>query len=55
MLTHANLSASCAIYDAWFNPQSSIKPGEARAICALPLFHIFALVDGDAAASLERQ
>ena len=43
MLTHANLSASCAIYDAWFNPQSSIKPGEARAICALPLFHIFAL------------
>ncbi len=43
MLTHANLSASCAIYDAWFNPQSAIKPGEARAICALPLFHIFAL------------
>jgi long-chain acyl-CoA synthetase len=43
MLTHANLCASCAIYDAWFNPQSSIKPGEARAICALPLFHIFAL------------
>lgn len=43
MLTHANLSASCAIYDAWFNPQSSIKLGEARAICALPLFHIFAL------------
>lgn len=43
MLTHANLSASCAIYDVWFNSQSSIKPGEARAICALPLFHIFAL------------
>jgi long-chain acyl-CoA synthetase len=43
MLTHANLSASCAIYDAWFNPQSLVKPGEARAICALPLFHIFAL------------
>ena len=43
MLTHANLTASCAIYDAWFNPQSSVKPGEARVICALPLFHIFAM------------
>ncbi|MBZ0141438.1 MAG: AMP-binding protein [Pseudorhodoplanes sp.] len=43
MLTHGNLTASCAIYDAWFNPQSTIPPGEARAICALPLFHIFAL------------
>ncbi len=43
MLTHANLTASCAIYDAWFNPQSSVRPGEARVICALPLFHIFAL------------
>lgn len=43
MLTHANLSASCAIYDAWFNPQSSVRSGEARAVCALPLFHIFAL------------
>lgn len=43
MLTHANLTASCAIYDAWFIPQSSVKPGEARVICALPLFHIFAL------------
>ncbi|MEP7032240.1 MAG: AMP-binding protein, partial [Pseudolabrys sp.] len=43
MLTHANLTASCAIYDSWFNPQSSVKPGNARVICALPLFHIFAL------------
>ena len=43
MLTHANLTASCAIYDAWFNPQTSIKPGDARVVCALPLFHIFAL------------
>jgi long-chain acyl-CoA synthetase len=43
MLTHANLTASCAIYDAWFNPQSSLKPGEARVICALPLFHVFAM------------
>ena len=43
MLTHANLTASCAIYDVWFIPQSSVKPGEARVICALPLFHIFAL------------
>ena len=43
MLTHANLTASCSIYDAWFVPQSSVKPGEARVICALPLFHIFAL------------
>ena len=43
MLTHANITASCAIYDAWFNPQSAIKPGQARAIMALPLFHIFGL------------
>lgn len=43
MLTHANITASCAIYDIWFNPQSSLKPGEARAIMALPLFHIFGL------------
>ncbi|MDI1347174.1 MAG: dicarboxylate--CoA ligase PimA [Pseudolabrys sp.] len=43
MLTHANLTASCAMYDAWFNPQSSVKPGKVRVICALPLFHIFAL------------
>jgi len=41
MLTHANLTASCAIYDSWFNPQSSIKAGDARVICALPLFHTF--------------
>jgi long-chain acyl-CoA synthetase len=43
MLTHANLTASCAIYDAWFNPQALLKPGEARVVCALPLFHIFAM------------
>jgi long-chain acyl-CoA synthetase len=43
MLTHANITASCSIYDVWFNPQSSLKPGEARAIMALPLFHIFGL------------
>lgn len=43
MLTHANITASCAIYDSWFNPQSRLKPGEARAIMALPLFHIFGL------------
>jgi long-chain acyl-CoA synthetase len=43
MLTHANITASCSIYDIWFNSQSSIKPSHARAICALPLFHIFAL------------
>ena len=43
MLTHTNLTASCAIYDAWFNPQALLKPGEARVVCALPLFHIFAM------------
>ena len=43
MLTHANLTASCAIYDAWFHPQSTLKPGEARTVCSLPLFHIYAL------------
>jgi long-chain acyl-CoA synthetase len=43
MLTHANLTASCAIYDAWINPQAAVKAGQGRIICALPLFHIFAL------------
>jgi long-chain acyl-CoA synthetase len=43
MLTHANLTASCAIYDAWFHPQATLKPGEARVVCSLPLFHIYAL------------
>ena len=32
MLTHANLTASCAIYDAWFNPQATLKPGQARTV-----------------------
>ncbi len=43
VLTHANLSAAVAIYDAWYLPQGLSHPGEDRIVCALPLFHIFAL------------
>jgi long-chain acyl-CoA synthetase len=43
MLTHANLSAACAIYKAWSDPQRTWPAGEDRVICVLPLFHIYAL------------
>jgi long-chain acyl-CoA synthetase len=43
MLTHGNLSAACAIYKAWGDPQRTSPPGEDRVICVLPLFHIYAL------------
>ena len=43
LLTHANLSAAVAIYDAWFDGQGKgANPGD-RVICVLPLFHIYAL------------
>ena len=43
MLSHANLSAACAIYKLWGDPQRLSAPGEDKVICVLPLFHIFAL------------
>ncbi len=41
MLTHANLTAAVSSYEAWFRGQGLSVPGEDRAICVLPLFHIF--------------
>ena len=43
ILSHANLTAAVEIGKAWSTPQSSMKPGEARVICVLPLFHMFAI------------
>ena len=43
MLTHGNLSAACSMYKAWGEPQRISAPGEDKAICVLPLFHIYAL------------
>ncbi len=43
MLTHGNLSAACAIYKLWGDPQKISLPGEDKVICVLPLFHIYAL------------
>ncbi|MEE3502477.1 dicarboxylate--CoA ligase PimA [Acidiphilium acidophilum] len=45
MHTHATLRASVAIYAAFFDGQGRFPPGTRfRAICVLPLFHIYALV-----------
>jgi long-chain acyl-CoA synthetase len=43
MLTHGNLSAACAIYKLWSDPQQLSMSGCDKVICVLPLFHIFAL------------
>jgi long-chain acyl-CoA synthetase len=43
ILTHANLSAACAIYKAWTDPQRISPPGTDKCICVLPLFHMYAL------------
>ena len=44
MLTHANLTASVSMYEAWFNGQPDARPGERdRIIAVLPLFHIYCL------------
>jgi len=43
ILTHANLSAACAMYKAWSDPQRETPPGEDKVICVLPLFHMYAL------------
>jgi len=43
ILTHANLTYAAAMIDAWLIPQGLSRPGQDRMICALPLFHIYAL------------
>jgi long-chain acyl-CoA synthetase len=43
ILTHANLTAACAIYKAWSDPQRDTPPGSDKVICVLPLFHMYAL------------
>jgi long-chain acyl-CoA synthetase len=45
MLSHGNLSAACAIYKAWSDPQRISEPGTDKIICVLPLFHIYALTN----------
>lgn len=42
-LSHANLSAASAIYDAWNLGQGRGYRAGDRILCVLPLFHIFAL------------
>jgi long-chain acyl-CoA synthetase len=42
MLTHGNMTAAVEIYRAW-RDRTTLAPGEQRVLCALPLFHIFAL------------
>ncbi len=43
ILSHANLTAAVEIGKAWSAPQSTMKPGEGRVICVLPLFHMYAI------------
>ena len=42
-LTHANLTATVAIYDAWNNGLGRTFRAHDRILCVLPLFHIYAL------------
>ena len=43
LLTHANLTATVAIYDAWNNGHGRTFRPHDRLLCVLPLFHIYAL------------
>ena len=43
MLTHANLTAAAAIYDAWNFGTGRTYRAQDRILCVLPLFHIYAL------------
>jgi long-chain acyl-CoA synthetase len=43
ILTHANLTASVGIYDAWDKAVGTREPGSDIVILVLPLFHIYAL------------
>ena len=43
MLSHANLTSTVSIYDAWNDtPARCLREGD-RVMCVLPLFHIYAL------------
>jgi len=43
MLTHANLTAAVASYDAWFEALYGDAGPSEKVLCVLPLFHIYAL------------
>lgn len=43
MITHANLAAAVAMFDAAIAATSNWRPGEERHVGVLPLFHIYAL------------
>ena len=43
ILSHANLTAAVEIGKAWSAPQTTMKLGEGRVICVLPLFHMYAI------------
>jgi long-chain acyl-CoA synthetase len=46
MLTHANLTAACSLYMEVMTRSGpdSLREGEERVLCILPLFHIYSLV-----------
>ncbi len=44
MLTHANLTASVGMYNAWLDGWLPAQRGGETVLCVLPLFHIYALV-----------
>jgi long-chain acyl-CoA synthetase len=44
MLTHANLTAACSLYaEVATRGENSLRVGEERFLCILPLFHIYSL------------
>jgi long-chain acyl-CoA synthetase len=43
ILTHGNLTSALQMYEAWYGGQGIVRKGAERTICALPLFHIYAL------------
>lgn len=43
ILTHANLTAAQAIYDAWQSGQGQLRAAREKVIGVLPLFHVYAL------------
>jgi long-chain acyl-CoA synthetase len=44
MLTHANLTAACSLYtEVMTRSEESLRVGEERVLCVLPLFHIYSL------------
>ena len=44
MLTHANLTAACSLYtEVMTRGEEGLRVGEERALCILPLFHIYSL------------